>query len=196
MTPARKAIISAFVALNLVTVAFINIPEPARRRIATWVQQCTSGVIWWRFEYAGWRLRSYAHAVGLDNRWVMFSSVYRSDWQLQIKAQYQNGSSRLLPLPLQGDRTFWQRHFGDFREAKFHLNIYADTRAKSAYANHLAREFARWDGALIDAVSLEVQERSLVPTPEEAEARGTHFAGERRSRLLAVYQVSEAGASK
>lgn len=190
VSPRVKVLAGAFMALNLVTVGFINCPDGPRRSAELWIRSNVSAGAWWTLETWGWRLRSYAHAVGLDNRWVMFSSVYRTDWHLQIRARYRDGSTRLLPVPLQGERSFWQHHFADFREAKFHLNIYGDTRAKNAYASQLAREFPSWNGAPIDAISFEIHERPFLGTPEEAAAQRTHFAGEPRVVLLALCSVS------
>ena len=104
----RKAFLSAFIILNIFTVLFMNRPE--------------------------WLIMHYAHLVGLDNRWIMFSRLPRFNWWYVFKAKYSDGTEVVLPLPRQSNRALLERYF-DFREAKFHLNIYNNPSAREAYAN-------------------------------------------------------------
>lgn len=86
-------------------------------------------------EWAGWALRRYAHAAGLDARWSMFSTVHRFDWGLVPLVQDRGGDWTEAP----------EGGF-DPNRAKLHLNLYADARGRRAYARQLCRE-SRGDAA-------------------------------------------------
>ncbi|MBI3272952.1 MAG: hypothetical protein HYZ53_28445, partial [Planctomycetes bacterium] len=89
---------------------------------------------------ADWLLRCYAWAVGLDTKWRMFSPPDRVNWEYRVYGLDAEGRQSFLPLPPQGPRSFWQRNFTDFREAKFELNLYLSHEYQELFAQHLAHD--------------------------------------------------------
>ena len=129
---AKKIALSIFIILNIGVVLFMNRPEP-------WVRKMESFP--YPLRYAGWLVRHYAYYTGLNNQWQMFGRQSRFNWWYQIYGEYADGSRALLPLPRQSPRTFFQKQFIDFKEVKFHLNLYPRERAREAYAYFLCRNF-------------------------------------------------------
>ena len=82
----------------------------------------------------------------------MFSSQPRFNWWFGIEAVTADGAFE-LPVPLQGDRTLAQRSLFDFREAKFHLNLYSSESLRDRYARYLCRQFPIVNGQGVRAVS-------------------------------------------
>jgi len=127
-------------------------------------------------------LRKYAHYTGLDNRWQMFGLQSRFNWWYVIKARYREGSREeeiVLDLPRQSEqsgvpRTRWQYHFFDFREGKFHLNMYREPYDRAAYARYLARKYPEHDGMPVESVVYELHFQHIKP-PEEARRTGSHL---------------------
>ncbi|MBL7664799.1 MAG: hypothetical protein JNM93_06665 [Bacteriovoracaceae bacterium] len=86
-------------------------------------------------------IRTFAYSVGMDNAWQMFSYIYRHRWYSKFYAVDELGQERLLPLALQSKRTFWQKNFFDFKQAKFLLNIHNDMDRQEDYLNYLCMTF-------------------------------------------------------
>ena len=150
---------SLFIVLNILTVLYMNL---AHKKIAYYGDQ---------YRYV---ISQYAHIVGLDNRWTMFSSMNRHNWRYQITANYTDGRRTeqvVLPLPLQSERTFLQRNFFDSTEAKFHLNTHSQTTPKEAWARYLCRKFPEHNGMSIDSVVFKIQIQNILD-PEEARQKG------------------------
>jgi hypothetical protein len=173
----RKLALTGFIILNLFTLVLVHTPVWVTVRLDSWAARALSPMTAWRLGYAAWYIRRYAYAVGLDNRWEMFSYVYRTERRFVIQAQYKDGTADLLPLPLQGNRTLWQAVFADFREFKFHLNLYRDRAALDAYLSWLVRTFSNYKDRVVDAITIEIEERPFHPTPQEAAEHGTHYSG-------------------
>ena len=165
----RRALVSAFCVLNVAAVLAANQPPDLRRDALSALERSAGARSAWRLAYAEWALRWYAHKVGLDNRWTMFSRLPRFDWWYRIEARDADGSTRLLSLPLQSERSFAQRHFADFKETKFQLNVYDRPWQRRAYGRYLCRTA---DGSP-DAVVFRLHTRAILPR-EEAAARGDH----------------------
>lgn len=162
----KKIFINSFIALNIFTVLFIHISSHLQFRYS-------SPQIQYQFENAGWYIRRYAHFVGLDNRWEMFSYAHRFDWWFLFTAKYPTQEIP-LPLPLQSQRTWLQSTFVDFKEAKFHLNIYNDQLARSRYVNYLCRRFSNFNGATIQSIKVQRIYQNLLPQ-NQAEQLRTHL---------------------
>lgn len=178
----KQVFISLFILLNLGTIAFINRPVWMVQKSDEAVQRMPSTTAY-RFNYTGWLVRRYAHLAGLDNLWQMFGRQSRFNWWFEIKATYADGKTVLLPLPRQSPRTFWQATFSDFKEAKYHLNLYASQELRQRYAHHLFREYAKRDGAEIQSITFELHHQMLLEPPQSAEQR-THVAGPAYSSVL------------
>ncbi|MFT5524237.1 MAG: hypothetical protein ACI9HK_002188 [Pirellulaceae bacterium] len=115
-------------------------------------------------------IRHYAYIVGADNRWQMFGGQSRFNWRYNISATYSDGTavrSVDLPLPRQSPRTVAQLMFFDFREAKFHLNIYGDKIARESYARYLGRQYPTAGGLPIQSITYHMYHQMIL-TPEQA----------------------------
>lgn len=181
----RKSLISAFAALNVGTVVYIHAPERLTDRYERnlYAELPSHPQLAYRLRQAQWLVRRYAHLVGLDNRWLMFTTLHRFNWWYLIKARYADSALVVLSLPRQSPRTFWQRHFFDFREAKFHLNIYSDPAGRVAYARHLCRRFPDHDGARVQSIVIELHHRLILP-PAEARRRGQAWSADSHGRVI------------
>lgn len=71
----------------------------------------------------------------------MFSTLPRFNWWFGFKAQRGNGEWIDITPHDAKNRSFFQRNVEDFKVAKFHLNIYSDQKARSAYAQFLCRTY-------------------------------------------------------
>ena len=132
--------------------------------------------------HANWRIRQYAHYAGLDNRWQMFGRQSRFNWWYVFKGYYTDGERAqwvALATPRQSKysgvpRTFWEYHFFDFREGKFHLNMYREPLDRAAYARYLARQFPTHDDLPIQWVVIELHYQNI-NSPDEARRTGSHL---------------------
>lgn len=187
MRSPRRTLISLFIALNVLTLLVANQP-PA---FVEWKQRTAESLLGsrpaWVLRYGEWLIRRYAHIVGLDNRWMMFSRLPRFDWWFVIKAKHRDFTHEVLPLPRQSERSFAQRVFFDFKEAKLHLNIYHRPQARWAYGRHLCRATADRTGTLPLAIVWERHYQNILPRSEAA-ASGTHLAPEVRSEIIQVVE--------
>lgn len=170
-----------FIVLNLSVVLFMNRTPAMVTACDDWFTAASPAAAD-RFQRANWLVRQYAYATGLDNRWIMFGRQSRFNWRFLFTARGADGVSALLPLPRQSQRSFLQRHFVDFREAKFHLNIYPNARALSAYASHLCRAYPSLAGTPVKSIRIELEHYMLHP-PDEARKARTPVAS-RRYRSL------------
>lgn len=165
------AVISAFIVLNLGTVLFMNRPAPVMQATDDFLSKL-SPLTAYRFSYTGWLTAEYAHKSGLDNRWQMFGRQSRFNWYFLIKAKTDAGTI-VLPLPLQSPRTFWQRTFFDYKEAKFHLNLYANRFLREAYASYLCRKYSGPGQPPIQSIIYELHYQNLL-SPADAAKYGRH----------------------
>lgn len=110
-----------------------------------WAEDWISRLGWsekYQYKYLGWVTHKVAHYCGLDNRWEMFGRQSRFNWEFDIQAQYSATETPVsLPLPRQSKRSFFEKMIIDFKEAKFHLNLYANEDERAGYARYLARNY-------------------------------------------------------
>lgn len=157
----RDLLISCFVVLNVVTVLHANYPAWATKFSTAVRSMLPSSQAQYRYDYAGWLLLRYAHVVGLDNRWQMFGRQPRFDWWYEITGTAGYGQETLFKLPNQGKRTLAEHFFFDFREAKYHLNLYSAPDLRLRYAHYLCREEKLDDGSKPRAVIFRVKFKNL-----------------------------------
>ncbi len=169
----RRTLISLFCVLNVTAVLVANQPDTFRDAKSTWLASNLSAHNAFRARYGEWLVMRYAHLAGLDNKWKMFSTLHRFDWWYVIKARFADGREEVLPLPRQSERSWWQRAFVDFKEAKFHLNIYLREDYKRAYGRYLCRETEDRTGEAPVFIIYELDHRMLKERPE-AVRLGTH----------------------
>lgn len=182
-----RAGVGVFIALNLATVLFMNRPAWVTQAINRALAASHSSIIG-QWERGGeWLIAQYAHAVGLDNRWQMFSHNSRFNWWYVIEGRYADGAIVVLPLPRQSRRTFWQWALFDFKVAKFHLNLYTDPAAREAYAHYLCRHYPLHANAPIQAIVWELHHQ-MIRDPMEAAAQGSHLEPHSYGQLLHDFQ--------
>jgi hypothetical protein len=182
MTKARQIAISLFICLNLGTVVYMNRPKGISHSIDTELKENLSPLALWRVGLMGWAIHHYAHFVGLDNRWEMFSFMPHFNWWFVFKAHYKDSSEEILPLAFQMERTWIEKYFFDFREAKFHLNIYNNRKGQKAYADYLCRFYSAQKAIPIESIVLELHYQNLLDR-EIALQLGHHKDGEPYSQI-------------
>ncbi len=169
----KRMLVSCFFVLNLLTVAWINLPEPLVELTSKWVDQHWTPTQAYQLRYSAWRWQQYAHYAGLDNRWQMFGRQSRFNWWYDIRAVYSDGmreSSVLLPLPNQSARNLSERMLFDLKERKFELNIYRSPIARESYSRYLARQFPTHDGLPIRRILWHLGSQGIL-SPDEAVAK-------------------------
>ncbi len=182
----RRLALSCFIILNFFTVLFMNRPVPVIQAGEKVLTSLDAGSAYF-FRYSSWLLRRYAHLTGLDNRWQMFGRQSRFNWWYAIKARYGDHDFRVLPLPHQSKRTFLEAEFFDFKETKFHLNLYPRPHAREAYASYLCRQYPAHRGRSISSIVYELHWQMLLPR-EEASRTGEHLNPDIYQQVVNEYQ--------
>ena len=167
----RKIIISLFIVLNIGTVLFMNRPNPFIDAINGVINSFDSPTFKYKTTLYSWYIKTYAHIVGLDNRWQMFGRQSRFNWWYLIKAKYANSEIITLPLPRQIPRNWFQSFLIDFKEGKFHLNMYPNQANRESYSRYLCRQYSNSSGVPIESIIFELHYQYIL-TPEEAAKQG------------------------
>jgi hypothetical protein len=181
-----KSLISLFVVMNILAILRSNRPSWAGHAVESTAESAFGPLAVYRLRYTGWLIDRYAHLSGLNNRWEMFSHQSRFNWWYGIQGVTPDGTVVELNLPLVGERTFAERNFFDFREAKYHLNLYPNPDLRHRYGRYLCRALARVrvpDHGRVQQIRFLLHHQNLL-SPEEARARGTHIEPNVYSRSL------------
>ena len=190
----KKIIISIFVTMNIVAVLYSNKPGFISTISNKFVNGCFSKVaatnIHYMSNFIENKIRWYAYLVGLNNHWIMFSFQPRYNWWYRIKAKYENSEIVLLPLPRQSKRTFWQKIFFDFKEAKLEHNLYGNKKRRDNYANYLCRTFKIYKNSKIDSIIWELHSKSILP-PKEACIKGMYMGNDEQLKNLDIFSCKE-----
>lgn len=187
----QRVVISAWCAANLAIVMYLNLPVEWRQDFWKKVRQPLSPQASWRVEIAEWRVRCYAHILGIDNRWMMFGFQSRFNWWYTIRGEYSDGTTTKLvdlPLPNQSGRTVWQRATMDIKEDKFELNLYANRPAREAYSRYIARQFPTYAGMTIKAVRWDLGHQPILP-PKEAREKQQLWDQRIGTQLLDRFEI-------
>ena len=96
----------------------------------------------------------------------MFGRQRRYNWYFLIKAKYQDLESRLLPLPLQTERSAIEDLFVDFKEVKFQTNLFKKQKSCRAYALYLFRKYPVYRGQPIKKIIFELYQQNITPLAE------------------------------
>lgn len=163
--PARLAMSLATVVI-LSMILWCNLPDEVPAELHRIAEQNLSPNAAYRIRYGEWLFRYAAHVGGFDNKWQMYGGQSRFNWRYTITAHYQLGDrsiSRVLPLPRQSDRTWFEAMFVDYKEAKFLLNIYNDQLARETYARYLARQFPEHEGLPVIQISYTLSVQYILP---------------------------------
>lgn len=171
--PFKKIIISIFVSFTLFTILFINCPLFVLKAANETLDKYNAPVFAHKVRFIAWLIRRYAHLVGIDNRWQMFSTLHRFNWWYVVSAKYKDSGSITLPIPMQSKRTFLEKEFIDFKEAKFYLNIYNNALGREAYAHYLCRQYPKLDGSPIESIIYELNYQNILPLKEARKQKRT-----------------------
>lgn len=160
------------IALSVATVAILsmifwcNLPDEVPTELLAAADSRLSPEAAYRVRYGEWLFRYAAHIGGFDNKWQMYGGQSRFNWRYTITAHYSDGdriASRVLPLPRQSERSWFQAMFVDYKEAKFLLNIYNDRLARETYARYLARQFAHHESLPVSQISYTLSIQYILP---------------------------------
>lgn len=173
-----KIIISLFILLTMLVWAWRHTPD--------WWDQWYWGQVDARLSaeqaraarQVPYALNWYAHKVGLDNRWEMYSSLMRGDWTIIAIGVDANGQRVLLPEPLQSSRTLFQRSVVDFREAKYQIHLTRWPSECARYVSYLKRRYPTHNGVKIESIVLNLRFRSYAASTYDAARTGSHFGGD------------------
>lgn len=164
---------SAFIVLNLATLAYVNLPPGVRDagERAVWdLPAVTRGAV----RVAAALGRVYAGLSGQNNTWGLFVHIPRVATRTAVRAEYADGTVVTLPLPLQSERTFWRRRFFDLKETRLLRSQETSAEVRHACADFLCRRYPEHDGSPVRAVAWYGESLNILP-PREAEAAGTHL---------------------
>ena len=181
-----KTLVSCFVILNVLAILRSNRPVWAGRVVEAAVDDAFGPHALYRTRYAGWMLDRYAHLSGLNNRWVMFSHQSRFNWWYGVQAIGPDNVAADLNLPLIGERSMSQQILFDFREAKYHLNLYSSLDLRTRYARYLCRQLPVTTGTYglqVQAIRFLLHHQELL-YPAQARERGTHLEPDIYTRTL------------
>lgn len=164
--PCVRRLLSAVSLVILGTILWCNVPDEFRDGLFARTDNQLSPMNAYRVRYAEWMVRYSANIVGFDQKWQMYGSQSRFNWNYVFCGHYGDGSRQanwVLPIPRQSERTTLQRNLIDFREAKFLLNIYNDPVARESYSRYLARQFPEYDGLPINSISISMGVQYILP---------------------------------
>ena len=169
----KKIFISAFILLNLSSVLLSNSLPFKNIFFQNKVEGKRENVPPYYLTYSKWLVRYYASYAGLNNQWIMFGRQSRFNWWYTIKAKYSNGEQIVLPLPRQSQRTFIQKFFIDFKEVKFHNNLYNSDPHLWAYARYLCEEYPKNKNSDIVSIVYQLNWQNIIPREEAS--RSGHY---------------------
>jgi len=150
----------------LATIFWCNLPDSVPKAVHNAMDRNLDPQITYRIRYTEWAILYAAHIAGLDNKWQMFGGQSRFNWKFLIVAEYGDSDQRverLLPLPRQSERSLFQKSIVDFKEAKFHLNIYNDPVARESYARYLGRQYPEYQGRPLKCIRYDLQVQNILP---------------------------------
>ena len=186
----KKILISLFILLNISTVIYINRPVPLKEIQGSKLKEILhSSSLDYMTSVTGLFFRSYGELVGLGTRWLMFILQDRYNWFYLIKAKYNDSSEVLLPIPRQGTRTFVERNFFDFKDAKFQYNFNYRPYVKEHYASYLCRKYPVHNGTRIKSIVFEFYKQNILK-PKEADKRKRYLEPIIRKETLGVFNCN------
>lgn len=186
----KKVLLSIFILLNLLSVFLSNRPPILIKYYENNIENIIQPRFSYSIQYLSWLVQLYAYYSGLNNHWVMFGYQPRLNWWYTIKADTVNGHQYALPLPRQSQRTFIQKYFIDFKEAKFHQNLYREERGRFAYAQYLCQKYSINEDKNISSILYQLNWQLILPR-EEASRTGKHLDSKIHHKLLNEYDCSQ-----
>ncbi len=186
----KRFLISIFILLNVFTVLYVNRPlsindiqgNKLKGILEAPTQQKSNTALCLFFS-------GYGDLVGLGTRWLMFILQDKYNWKYIIKARYEDSSEVVLPIPRQGNRTFLQREFFDFKEAKFQYNFKYRPYIKEHYASYLCKKFSVNNSSRIKSIIFELYKQNILD-PKEAEKQNRYLEPIIRKEIAGVFNCS------
>jgi hypothetical protein len=166
LRPWQRVCFSFLSVCILGTILWCNLPDSFVAATRTAMDRHLNPQLVYKVRWTAWVFRYAAHIAGLDNKWQMFGGQSRFNWKFLIVAEYGEAGDqieRLLPLPRQSERSVFQESVIDFKEAKFHLNIYNDPVARETYARYLGRQFPEYQGRPLKCIRYDLQVQNIIP---------------------------------
>ncbi len=162
----KQRFLSVATLVILSMIVWSNLPPSVQTCVLQTADQNLSPNGAYRIRFAEWIFRYAAHFGGFDSKWQMYGGQGRFNWRYIISAEYGSNDDsveQILPLPRQSERSFIQRKFVDFKEAKFLLNIYNDRLARETYARYLARQFPEYQGRPVRTIRYTLAVQYILP---------------------------------
>ncbi len=122
-----------------------------------------------------WYVKRAAWLAGITNYWRMFSPVDRFNWHMIFMAVYPDGREQKLPLSTQMTRTLWQRNLTDFRDGKFHVNLYGHPEYRNYYSQYLCQQFST-PGHEIEKIRIDLEWQTIFDPDVAREREAYHDA--------------------
>jgi hypothetical protein len=170
----KRWLLSLFIIVNLATLAYVNLPQSLRDGGDRVVRQLPVGFHTVRL--LGTLGRLYASVSGQNHAGGLFVTIPRTATYTVVMAEYADGTLVTLPLPLQSERTFWQRHFFDLKETQLLHRQERDAGVRHACADYLCRHYPERGGVPVRAIIWVARVLDILP-PAEAGLAGTHLGG-------------------
>ncbi len=133
---------------------------------------------------ADWTLDHFGWFAGLSTYWRMFDPPPSLNRQLQITANMTDGSQLELPFANHLSRSFLQRNFTDFREAKHEWNLYDNAEGLRQLTQHICHHYSSGERAVTD-VRVDIISNKILD-PETAQRSGSYY-GERQDTPAGVF---------
>ncbi len=182
----KRFLISLFILLNIFTVLYVNKPVPVNEINSSNLKDVLEAPIKVKSGALNLFFVGYGNLVGLGTRWLMFILQDKYNWKYFIKARYEDLSEVILPVPGQRDRTFLQRNFFDFKDAKFQYNFNYRPYIKEHYASYLCRKYPMNNNSRIKSIVFELYRQNIM-NPEEAEKQNRSLEPVIRKEITGVY---------
>lgn len=164
----RKAWISLFCVLNVVTIVWANLPQSivdlSSRAFVQMGSLPTGGpcVQCWRQ-----LVSRYGHLTGLGAAWRLFTGLPRYQYWITVRYVDMDGSTEDRPRPYPTQRLAGLTSFLNHRENKIDLNLIGHAGTRTAYARFLCRE-AEARSRPVRSVQLFVHRLDIPPFAEAA----------------------------
>ena len=114
--------------------------------------------------------------MGMSSQWRMFSVVDRFSWRIEVAAIYDNKKTKILPIFVEKEKSFFEKQFVNFRQGKLHQNLFNYPDARYHYSNYLCRTHQEKDNP-IQAIRYDLFWRQIL-SPQEAKIKQQYLTEE------------------
>ena len=186
----RKARISLFCLLNLVTILWANWPvglsewgNAALPRLTTLegVQCANSGK---------WLLGRYGHFTGLGTNWKLFAGLPRYHYWLTAEITYDDQTVEERPRPRPRHRWPALAPIFDHRENKYDLNLLSNDLTRITFGRWFCREIRR-EGRTPETVAFVLNRYDIVPRDQLESFVGPPLHAQQRWERISCAMLPE-----